>query len=224
MKLICISDTHSRHWDLKLPDGDVLIHAGDLTRQGRAEEIEDFNRWLESLPHQHKIVIAGNHDFLFEQEPERAKALLTHAHYLEDSGIEIEGIKFWGSPVSPRFFDWAFNRDRGEDIASHWQKIPADTHVLITHTPPFGCLDRVWFKRQVGCEALREALESNLKPWALICGHIHENSGHQQLGPTHVINSASLDRRYRPIQPIWEIELNREMQKVEKITPHQRNE
>lgn len=220
MKLICISDTHSRHWDLSLPEGDVLIHAGDFTRQGRAEEIEDFNRWLETQSHPHKIVIAGNHDFLFEQEPERARELLSHAHYLEDSGIEIQGIKFWGSPVSPRFFNWAFNRDRGDEIAQHWQQVPRDTQVLITHTPPFGCLDRVWFKRQVGCEALRSALEDDLKPLALICGHIHEDSGHQQLGTTHVINSATLDRRYRPIQPIWELNVDVAAGKIEQVIPH----
>ena len=141
MKLVCISDTHGQHRKLNLPPGDILLHAGDFTRKGKKDEIQDFNDWLGSLSYAYKLVIAGNHDFLFENHPQQAQSLLTHAIYLEDSGIQIQGVNFWGSPVSPRFFDWAFNRERGDDIQRHWQKIPVETHVLMTHTPPYGLLD-----------------------------------------------------------------------------------
>ena len=87
MKIVCISDTHSLHWHIpELPDGDVLIHAGDSLGQGTLDNIEDLNSWLGTLPHRHKIVIAGNHDRAFQDEPEQARELLTNAIYLEDSG------------------------------------------------------------------------------------------------------------------------------------------
>lgn len=208
LKLICISDTHGRHAELNLPPGDVLLHAGDFTRHGKPAEIRDFNAWLDRQPHAHKLVIAGNHDFLFETDAPAARALLTAGHYLEDSGIEIAGVKFWGSPVSPRFFDWAFNRSRGEEIAAHWRRIPVDTQVLLTHGPPQGVCDRIWLGRHVGCEALAQALTQRIQPLLHVCGHIHEAAGHARLGATEVLNASSLDRQYRPTQPIWCVELN----------------
>ena len=92
MKLVCISDTHSLHWRIPaIPDGDVLIHAGDCLGQGTLENIEELNEWLGTLPHRRKIVIAGNHDWAFQETPELARQALTNAIYLEDSGVEIEG-------------------------------------------------------------------------------------------------------------------------------------
>src|SRR5690554_1392960 len=99
MKLVCISDTHSLHHRIpEIPDGDALIHAGDCLGQGTLENIEELNEWLGTLPHRYKIVIAGNHDWAFQETPELARQALTNAIYLEDSGVEIEGIRFWGSP------------------------------------------------------------------------------------------------------------------------------
>jgi len=113
MKLVCISDTHSLHWRMPdIPDGDVLIHAGDCLDQGTLENIEDLNNWLGTLPHRHKIVIAGNHDWAFQETPELARQALTNAIYLEDSGVETEVVRFWGSPWTPTFMDWAFMLDR----------------------------------------------------------------------------------------------------------------
>jgi len=207
MKLVCLSDTHNRHRELKLPPGDVLLHAGDFTRRGTAAEIQDFNAWLGELPYRHKIVIAGNHDFLFEQQPDQARQLLTEAIYLEDSGIEIAGIHFWGSPVSPRFFDWAFNRERGSEMAEHWSMIPTHIDILLTHTPPHGLLDRIWSGKQVGCEALRIEL-MRIQPLLLVCGHIHESSGHILSQGMNILNACSLNRYYQPVQPVWTVELD----------------
>lgn len=109
MKLVCLSDTHSLHRRLvDIPEGDVLIHAGDSLGQGTLDNLEDLNDWLGELPHRHKIVIAGNHDWAFQEIPELARATLTNALYLEDSGVEIEGSgsgdrrglqRFWTGPL-----------------------------------------------------------------------------------------------------------------------------
>jgi Icc-related predicted phosphoesterase len=202
MKIVCISDTHSLHNAFQIPEGDILLHAGDISKRGRLPEIVEFNNWLGTLSHRHKIIIAGNHDFLFEQEPAVAKSLITNALYLEDSGVEIEGIKIWGSPMSPWFFDWAFNRERGEEIRRHWQMIPANTDILITHGPPFGILDLTIHSKQVGCEDLLEIVTS-LAPKTHLFGHIHEAYGKRKIGKTQYINASLLDVNYKPVhQPI----------------------
>jgi predicted phosphohydrolase len=95
---VCISDTHGMHRRLRIPPGDVLIHAGDITMKGGKKEMLDFDLWLKELPHEYKIVICGNHDLCFEETPELARSWLTNAHYLQDESITIEGLKFYGSP------------------------------------------------------------------------------------------------------------------------------
>ncbi|PIQ25197.1 metallophosphoesterase [bacterium (Candidatus Blackallbacteria) CG17_big_fil_post_rev_8_21_14_2_50_48_46] len=200
MRLVCISDTHGRHAELTIPEGDLLLHAGDFSKRGKPSEIEDFNAWLKTLPHPHKIVIAGNHDFLFEQAPEQARKLLNAALYLEDSGVEIDGLKIWGSPVSPRFFDWAFNRSRGEEIRRHWQQIPHATDLVLVHGPPAGILDKTWLGQSVGCKDLNQAL-AQIRPKAVVFGHIHESYGVLKHAETLYINASSLDRHYRPQHP-----------------------
>lgn len=198
MRLVCISDTHGRHRELALPAGDLLLHAGDFSKRGTPAEIQDFNAWLAELPHPHKVVIAGNHDFLFEREPEQARALLTAAIYLEDSGVDIAGLKIWGSPVSPRFFDWAFNRSRGPEIRSHWAQIPTDTDLLVVHGPPAGILDKTWMGQHVGCQDLKQVVEQ-IRPACVVFGHIHESYGSLRQGQTLYVNASSLDHRYRPV-------------------------
>jgi Icc-related predicted phosphoesterase len=202
MRVVCISDTHGRHAALTLPEGDVLVHAGDFSRRGRVAEIESFNAWLRAQSFRYKVVIAGNHDGLFEFEPERARRLLSAAIYLEDSGVEIEGLRLWGSPVTPRFFDWAFNCERGEDIQTHWDLIPADTDLLLVHGPPAGILDRTWLGQSVGCADLRRIL-GRLQPGAVVFGHIHEAYGVLKQDKTLYVNASSLDRYGRPVQAPW---------------------
>jgi Icc-related predicted phosphoesterase len=198
MRFVCISDTHGRHNELKLPAGDILLHAGDFSKRGTLAEIQDFNAWLAKLPYQHKIVIAGNHDFLFEREPEQARDLINAATYLEDSGIQIAGLNIWGSPVSPRFFNWAFNRSRGEEIRRHWQAIPTHTDLLLVHGPPAGILDKTWLGQSVGCHDLTHEME-RIQPGVVVFGHIHEGYGSLRQGSRLFINASSLDHRYRPV-------------------------
>lgn len=198
MRLVLISDTHGRHTELQLPQGDMLIHAGDFSRHGKPQEIRAFNTWLSGLPYRYKVVISGNHDFLFETSPQEARALLTAAIYLEDSGIEIEGIKIWGSPVTPRFFNWAFNRSRGQEIQRHWAQIPENTDLLLVHGPPAGILDRTWLGQSVGCADLRQTVQ-RIRPRVVVFGHIHESYGECLQDSILYLNVSSLDRYGRPL-------------------------
>jgi len=210
MRLVCLSDTHNLHERLRVPDGDVLVHAGDATMQGGEEELRRFADWLRGLPHRRKVLVAGNHDWLCQQQPELAAQILAGLDYLLDSGVEIDGRRFWGSPWQPWFLSWAFNLPRGEALQAKWDLIPPGTEVLVTHGPPRGVLDAVetltsrvlnalnGADGQVGCADLRAAVE-NLAPRVHVFGHIHEAYGQRRQGATHYVNASSCDRRYRPV-------------------------
>jgi Icc-related predicted phosphoesterase len=200
MRIVCLSDTHGLHKQVAVPDGDLLLHAGDVSRRGGLAEVIEFNRWLGTLPHPHKVLIAGNHDFLFEQEPALAASLITNAIYLNDSGVEIGGIRIWGSPISPEYHNWAFNRQRGAIIRRHWNLIPAGTDILITHGPPLGVLDLARDGQATGCSDLLEVVEK-IGPKLHLFGHIHEAYGQLQRGGTRFVNASSLNANYEPVNP-----------------------
>jgi Icc-related predicted phosphoesterase len=206
MHIVCISDTHGAHESISIPDGDLLIHAGDVSKRGKEEEIIQFNQWLGTLPHKHKIIIAGNHDFYFEKQPLIAKSLITNAIYLNDEGIELAGFKIWGSPITPWFYDWAFNRFRGADIRKHWSLIPDDIDLLITHGPPFGILDKTIQNKNVGCEDLWEVIE-RIQPKLHVFGHIHEANGIRQTESTLFVNASIMDFHYKPVNQAIELDL-----------------
>lgn len=197
MKFVTISDTHGAHKNLVLPKGDVLIHAGDISKRGTKYEVEDFLAWFAALDFEHKIFIAGNHDFFFEKasEQEIQSILPKEVTYLDDSGIRINNTNIWGSPVTPWFFDWAFNRQRGQAIAEHWGWIPANTHILVTHGPIQHVLDRTIDGKHVGCEELEKAV-ARIQPSVHICGHIHEAYGQVEKDNTLFINASVLNVRY----------------------------
>lgn len=199
MRLVCLSDTHGRH-DVHVPDGDVLVHAGDLTGSGSLAEIAKAHAWLADLPHAHKVVIAGNHDHGFQRTPGEARALMTGVTYLEDEGVAIEGVRFYGSPWQPWFFDWAFNLQRGPDLAAVWARIPDDTDVLVTHGPPRGILDRIHSGLEVGCDDLRAAV-ARVRPTVHVFGHIHEAYGELERDGTRFVNASTCTLRYEPTQP-----------------------
>ncbi|HEX7333425.1 MAG TPA: metallophosphatase domain-containing protein [Pyrinomonadaceae bacterium] len=198
MKIVCISDTHTFESQITVPDGDVLIHAGDATITGTPQEVAAFGKWLDSQPHKHKIFIAGNHDWLFERNPEQARYLIQFAgvHYLQDSSVEIDGIRFYGSPWQPRFGDWAFNVNRGRAIRQKWDLIePCD--VLITHGPPWGVLDTVLpNSKHLGCEELGEAV-GRVRPRVHVYGHIHGGAGQYIAGGTRFINASICNEAYQ---------------------------
>jgi len=198
VKFVVIADTHGQHEKLQLPKGDVLVHAGDVTRKGWQEEVVDFISWFAAQPFKHKIFIAGNHDFYFERtsDDEVAQLIPAGVTYLNDSGTVIDGIHIWGSPITPWFFNWAFNRHRGWKIRQHWDLIPADTNILITHGPVYGILDKTVDGQKVGCEDLLHTVQT-IKPQYYIGGHIHEAHGVLSKGGTTFINASVLDEEYR---------------------------
>ena len=199
MKFVVISDTHGKHQSLILPKGDVIIHAGDVSSMGKESEIKDFLNWFSKTDFTYKILIAGNHDFYFEKISHNTQVLEelipSNIIYLNDTGIEIENLKIWGSPIQPWFYNWAFNRYRGEDIKKHWNKIPQDTDILITHGPVFGILDKTSRNENVGCKDLLNKIEE-IKPKFHICGHIHEAYGQLKQENTTYINASVLDENY----------------------------
>ena len=200
MKVICISDTHCKHGFIpNLPEGDMIICAGDISSRGYPWEIENFLYWFNSLDYKYKILIAGNHDFYFESNKKEAKKMLKKyptVIYLENSQKIIEGIKIYGSPVQPTFFNWAFNVDRGEPIKQIWQKIPKDTDILITHGPAFGHGDYVYFdNKHVGCVDLLKKIEQ-IKPKFCIAGHIHNGHGVTKNEHTTFINASVVNEEY----------------------------
>ena len=210
MKILCISDTHNKHIQITNPlinneDGsiDVIIHAGDMTSRGYKNEIVVFLDWYNALNFKHKILIAGNHDFYMEQKGAekdiedlfKDRPSIT---YLNDSGTEIDGVKFWGSPVQPWFYNWAFNR-LGDQINKHWDMIPLDTKVLITHGGPknIGSLNLTTKNEDVGCPFLEKRILKLKNLSLFVQGHIHEGYGMYEInnGPTF-INASLLNENY----------------------------
>ncbi len=187
MRIVAVADTHLFIEDIVVPDGDVFIHAGDMCRRGDLEEIERAAAWIASLPHRHKIVIAGNHDWLFAEDPPAARAVFSQFHYLEDSEVELEGLRFYGSPWQPEFNDWAFNLPRGEPLAAVWRKIPRGIDVLITHGPPDGIGDRSGMDARAGCADLRQRV-TEVAPRLHLFGHIHQDGGMWTHGSTVFAN------------------------------------
>lgn len=200
MRIVAVSDVHGRWGKIDIPDGDVLVIAGDSTMMGRKEEIGKFAAYVEALPHKWKIAIAGNHDWLFETKSRLAEKMMAQAgiEYLKDDSITIDGVKFYGAPWQPRFHDWAFNVDRGPLIKKKWDLIPDDTNVLVTHGPPYGVLDQVADGPHLGCEELRAALD-RVMPRLHIFGHIHDGYGQNNNVEgidTHFINASICDESY----------------------------
>jgi predicted phosphodiesterase len=211
MRLVILSDTHGLHGFISsVPDGDVLIHAGDMTGRGTLEDIEGFLGWFGALPHPHKLLVTGNHDWIFERRPTVAEGLIpTGVTYLRDAGVSIAGINFWGSPWQPWFYDWAFNLHRGAEIATKWALIPIDVHVLITHGPPHGILDDVVMPagKHQGCEALRERLGSLPALRLHAFGHIHEAYGMLSEGACRFVNASICDFHHAPVNAPVVVEL-----------------
>lgn len=244
MKLVAISDTHNRHKHLtsvamgsRLPDGDLLIHGGDLTAQGLKHEVQDVLKWFKTIKdrYTHGIVfIAGNHDRTFDgpkfgdynvyddilegpkEKPEWLQEALanlpSNVHYLENNSVTIEGLNIWGSPITPWFHGdrWAFNKHRGEDIDAVWNKIPMDTNIIVTHGPVAYKLDYVAHDgHYAGCEHLRQRVQS-IKPILHISGHIHECHGYDYDEHTHYFNASICSHQYEPVNRPWEIEIDSE--------------
>jgi predicted phosphohydrolase len=191
IRLVAVADTHLFHGDLTIPDGDVFVHAGDLCRGGTLDELRAAAGWLAALPHAHKVVVAGNHDWALAREAAAARAILADAGvtYLEDKGAVIMGHRFWGSPWQPAFHDWAFNLPRGAPLAARWGLIPPGLDVLVTHVPPAGIgdLGGEGIPGREGCADLMRRVDQ-VRPRLHLFGHIHQDGGLWQRGGTVFAN------------------------------------
>jgi Calcineurin-like phosphoesterase/Protein of unknown function (DUF1778) len=100
IRIVIIADTHELHRQLEIPPGDMLIHAGDFSNFGKqTPQLRDFNEWLGELTHPYKLIVPGNHEFALE-EPKMRDAIY-NAQLLIGEGVEIGGLRIWGSPAVP---------------------------------------------------------------------------------------------------------------------------
>ena len=224
MKITFISDTHTKHNQVtsSLPGGDLLIHAGDFTSRGYKHEIQQFFKWFSGLNnYTHKIVVAGNHDLMFEDDPKQAKEIISeypNATYLQDD-LELIGddystaVKVYGSPWQPEFYNWAFNLPRmGWELQQKWDDIPVGVDILVTHGPAWGHLDTVVGQNMhLGCELLANRINI-VKPKIHVFGHIHTGYGYKFDNGTHYFNAAVLNEQYiftqKPLTVDWNPETN----------------
>lgn len=213
-KLVLISDTHE--YQMPLPDGDILIHAGDLTGSGSFRQVQRELDWLNSQPHKHVVIIAGNHDFAFENPKVTSPVLeLGRIVYLENSEVTIEGLRIYGSPVQPKYGWWAFNVERGEAIRKYWDMIPNNVDVLVTHGPPMGTLDQAALgSPHLGCEELALAVD-RVKPRLHMFGHIHGGRGYKNFNGTEFFNASMVNEAYQPVHEAWEVEFDVTKDEVE---------
>lgn len=199
MKVVCISDSHLRHvrYPIDVPECDLLIHSGDALSGGDEKELRLFAPWFEALKAKYKVFVAGNHDWIFEKNRAPAEKLLPPGViYLQDSQVEIEGLKIYGSPWQPEFCDWAFNLTRGWPLRKKWEAVPAGIDILVTHGPPLGILDFSEFgKEHVGCADLRQEL-GRIKPKLHCFGHIHGAYGTSVWAQTLFVNASLCDESY----------------------------
>lgn len=197
MKILHISDTHGQHNKLlDLPEADVIVHSGDFSFGGAVQEVIDFLNWFCDLPYKHKILVAGNHDMCLEDG--NIEGLPDNVHDLRYESQTIDGVKFYGIPMFmgrcvSGFNDWVT------------KQIPADTDVLITHTPPYEILDFDDGVHYGDKTLLLKVFE--VKPRYHLFGHIHAQNGIATNGPTTFVNSSIVNEIYSDIQPWHLIEL-----------------
>jgi predicted phosphodiesterase len=230
MRITLISDTHTKHEELSydpkdLPGGDLLIHAGDIMNSGRNPmDIYKFCKWFDGLnQYDTKVFISGNHDRLFETDPEMASEIYTsykNIEYLQDDRLDLwdnddQQTVIYGAPWQPEFYNWAFNLPRrGDELMAKWAAIPADTDILITHGPPQDHLDvsgPPYNEPHLGCELLRVKVDEQ-PPKIHVFGHIHGGYGYKFHNGTHFFNASILNERYeyanKPVTFDWDPQTN----------------
>lgn len=228
MKLICISDTHGRHSELGvLPDGDVLIHCGDFSSHGTPNETHRFLDWFEAQPHQYKILIAGNHDCLMDDQHEMNSVISLTSNsesvdinvarsrirqgvkfkYLQEESIEIEGVRFYGAPYvaeSMGTTPWAFGACNDLHADLIWSRVPNNIDILITHGPPYGILDKERLShghkpKHIGCDVLLMHVKGRIKPRYHLFGHCHGQQGVHVTDSTTFMNVTSHGAHNMPL-------------------------
>ena len=219
MKIFAISDTHTLHRKVQIPECDILLHSGDITDRGELKTIYDFVEWLKEQPAKYKVFIAGNHDFCFQKQ----RGLISDIReegifYLEHQMLNIEGIKIFGTPWTPYYYDWAFNGTDsyhegdmyGLNLNRLFSHIPEDIDILMSHGPSHDVLSKNERGEKCGSKMLTEHLK-RIKPKVHIHGHIHESYGKAQIEwdggerVTNVYNVSTLHRDYITARPATEI-------------------
>ena len=188
MQIAIVSDTHTNHRDAIVPDADMVLFCGDF--DGGFSDATDFLEWFSELPHEHKVMIAGNHDRIADKDSSLFREMIPEGvHYLENSGVTLGGLNIWGSPYVPTFGRWYFMKPDGV-LATYWDAIPDDTDVLLTHGPAMGILDKNLHGENCGSRTLRHRID-RLDSLSLHCfGHIHEAWGVQRASGRLCVNAA----------------------------------
>lgn len=212
MKIVCVSDTHTLHKHVNVPDGDVFIHAGDMTNIGEDQDLLEVSEWISDLPHKHKIVICGNHEKKYSEDTESIKAYFEcfGIKVLHNETITIDGFKFYGEPRTPEFYNWGWAYNPGYEAELVWEKMPEGIDVLVCHGPPLGYGDiapRLYgfcqgsaYKEEnhVGCPTQLKHLK-RVQPKLVVCGHIHFSHGIYMTDfGTTVVNASICTEAYKP--------------------------
>lgn len=196
MKIVIISDTHSHHPELNNLSGDVLIHCGDVCPQFTSDDsdLDSIDRWFAQQQFSLILCIGGNHDQPIQHRLHRQQQVFQNAIYLQDDSFDYHGLKFYGSPWVPDLITMAFYQD-DHALYEKWEKIPIDTDILITHTPPHSILDTPSFSNSpLGCPHLMNRIQV-IQPQIHCFGHIHESYGREIRNGTEFINASILSRR-----------------------------
>ena len=189
MRVVVIADTHGHHHDIQpLPEGDILIHAGDMTNDSDTtsgiKTLHSIDHWFGEQDFEKIICIAGNHDRVIE---EGIITKFNNAVYLEDEEYTYKGVTFYGSPWTPPFYG-VFNANEAA-LANKFNRISSNVDVLITHGPPHSILDKTRHDNSIGSHALLTAL-NRIKPKFHVFGHVHYSTGEHHDGVTQFYNAA----------------------------------
>ena len=217
-KIVFISDVHQQHKQLVIPECDILVSAGDYSFQGQPQEIEEFHKWFDKQPAEHLISVQGNHEVWVERNFEISKKLVSkicpRAHFVDEGLVEINDLKFWCSAVTPFFCDWAWNVNRGSPIRKHWDLIPEDADILVTHGPVANILDETLFGEHVGCWDLHDKIKE-IKPKIHASGHIHPSYGTKTEDGILFLNASVCDEEYNVVNLPIVVEIDAD----KKVTP-----
>jgi len=225
LRVCFISDTHTYHKSVEIPECDILIHSGDATYRGLKDEMESFGQWFRELPVKHKVFVPGNHDKSTEFDLANALSWLSfnndlkqfgECYYLHQNWAIIEGMVIYGDGSQPRFgHGWAHNVDRGEPIAEVWAKIVDNVNILVTHGPVHGVLDLTFYGQEsVGCEELKKRIGQLDNMFIHSCGHIHEAYGTSRKGDKLYVNASICTLQYNPtnkpiLVDVWQDDLSK---------------
>ena len=207
IKIVCISDCHG-NLSFEVPEADLLLVAGDMepARHEATMSINmqsvwlanNFSSWLAEQPIKECVYIAGNHSWIWEYFPSLVPDMSENFHYLGDSGINLFGKKIYGTPWQPPFNNWAFNKET-DKLKMHWDNIPEDVDILVTHCPPFGILDETqhpnYSKKRIGDKNLFKRIKE-VKPFVSVFGHNHGQNGLIELDGIKFINCSMVDEEY----------------------------